>query len=310
MKAIVTVLFGMLITAGTVSVADGAVLIKQADERLEVTIDGAPFATYHYGANWPKPFFSPVQAADGTVLTRAIENPKDHPHHKGIWVSVDQVNGVEFWAEKGKIANHSVNVVKAEGDPAIMEVTNHWLGADSVPIVREVTRISIHVNRLVAYDIRFDALDQQVTFGDTKEGLFGFRMVDELRETEGAKVVNADGKTGTAECWGQTSAWVDYSGTVHGKPFGVAIFDHPLNFRPSRYHVRNYGLFSISPFGEKAYSKGKRPADPVILLPDTSLRLRYALYVHTGDVASGQVAEAYVDYLRKSGESHSSDASE
>ena len=103
------------------------------------------------------------------------------------------------------------------------------------------------------------------------------------------KVTNAEGKQGTKECWGQRSAWVDYTGPVDGKEYGVTIFDHPGNFRPSRYHVRDYGLFSVSPFGEKAYTNGKEPEVNDVFKKDSELRLRYAIYFHDGVVSASEL---------------------
>jgi hypothetical protein len=285
----------------TAVAAESVVELTPGPDVVEVKIDGEPFAVYHFGDDLPKPFFSPVYGPEEIVLSRPLEKPKDHPHHKGIWVSVDEVNGVDFWAEKGKIDNVSVELLAAAGNPALLKVVNHWLGSDGAPVVTETTVIGIHANRLLTYDITFTAGAAPVTFGDTKEGLFGFRMVDPLREREGGHVVNAEGLEGTAACWGKNSNWVDYYGEVEGQTVGVAIFDHPQNFRPSRYHVRDYGLFSISPFGEGAYTSGQKPADEPVVMPGASLRLRYGIYFHAGDTAAGDVAGVYKRYLESGG---------
>jgi|GEM_PF-374895 len=279
-----------------------AVEVEQRGNDFVVSIQDHEFARYDTGQNRSRPFFRAVRAADGTVLSRPISPPGgDHPHHTGIWIAIDKAGGIEFWHEQGRIKNRSVDVVQTGANPAIIRVRNDWIAPDGQLVLQERTTICIYENRLLTYDIRFRAGEKDVTFGDTEEGFFAFRMADSMREEATGKVVNADGMQTAKACWGKTSAWVDYSGQVEGNTFGVAIFDHPLNFRPSRYHVRNYGLFTINPFGERDYTEGHLPARPVTLPAKTSLRLRYGMYFHPGDVESGNVAIVYQDFLRETG---------
>ncbi len=276
--------------------------LAKKENTVAVKIGGGDFTTLHFEKSQPKPYFSPVLAADGAQISRPLDNPEDHPHHKGIWCSIDEVNGIPFWAEKGKIENQSVDLAPAAGNPARIKLVNHWLGTDGKPLIVETTEVSIFANRLIAYDIRFTAADKPVTFGDTKEGMFGIRVADSLREKAGGKIVNADGRRGHAECWGQESKWVDYCGDVGGKSYGVTLIDHPRNFRKSRFHVRDYGLFTVSPFGQSAYTNGKLPPDPLVLEPGKSVRLRYGLFVHNGDTEQAEVLAVYEYYVKNSGD--------
>jgi hypothetical protein len=291
-----------LLLAGPLFAADQPVTLKIHSETstVDIAIGGEPFTVYNFGRDLPKPFFSPVRAPGGAVITRPLEDPKDHPHHKGVWLAIDEVNDVKFWAERGKIRNVSIEGTEdlSVGFPCELRVVNHWLGEGDKPIVIETTKIAIYPNRLMTYDITFTAGEQPVTFDDTKEGLFGIRFTDSMREREGGRVVNADGLKGSKECWGKPSAWVDYVGEVDDKTYGAAIMDHPDNFRPSRYHVRDYGLFSISPFGEKSYTNGKEEAAPLKLAPGESFRLRYGLYIHTGDTESADVPAAFQQFVQ------------
>ena len=273
------------------------VTFQRKDGGLAVMLGTETFTFLHTGPEWAKPYFSPVHAPGGAIITRAIGDPedKDHPHHKGIWLSVDEVNEIKFWAEAGKILNVKVEAI--EGNPAQIKLKNHWLGKDELPVLVETTTISIFPSRLVIYDTTLTAAVPKVTFEDTKEGLFGIRVASTMREKVGGIVTNAEGKKGTKECWGQPSKWVDYTGPVGGKEYGVAIMDHPSNFRPSRYHVRDYGLFTVSPFGEGSYQNDKSKSQPVTLESGKSLRLIYGLHVHAGNATEGKVAAAYEQFL-------------
>jgi hypothetical protein len=285
-------------SAETVRIAEGA-----DKDTLLITVDDQPFLTFNYSAALPKPFFLPVTTAQQVVVNRALEDKSDadHPHHKGLWNAIDEVNGVKFWAEKGVIRTTQVQITSASGKSASFRATNEWLSAETgkAEVIEEV-QVTVYPSRLLVYDMTFHAAHGPVTFEDTKEGLFGFRVAPSMKEKNGGRVTASDGSTTTMKCWGRSFPWVDYSGEVGGKTAGVTIMDHPGNFRPSRYHVRDYGLFSVSPFGEKAYTNGASPAAPVHLEKEKSLRLRYGLYVHDGDAAAAGIPAVFETFVQAS----------
>jgi hypothetical protein len=273
-------------------------LIKR-DATIDVRIGDELFTTFRFGPDLPKPYFFPIIGPGGKHVTRMIpvESGEDHPHQKSLWIAIDEVNGVAFWAEKGKIVNRSVTLVTPQGDPAVLQAKNEWQDASGKPVVSETTTVRIGSDRLMQFETIFDAGNGPVTFGDTKEGLFGVRVHPQLREDKGTgKISNADGMESEKNCWSKESAWVDYSGKVDGVSLGVAIFDHPTNFRRSRWHVRGYGLFSVNPFGGEAYTRDPAKNGTYKLEAGKSLTLRYAAYVHEGGSVEGGVAKKYQQY--------------
>lgn len=246
----------------------------------------------------------------GSTVTRVIQkNPMggldknaplyyDHPHHKGIWFTIDEVNEIRFWAEKGIIRNESVKINEPKGESASLTLVNHWLDKDDSPLLKETTHVRILADRTLAYDFELTAVSKPVTFNDTKEGFFGIRLPNSMRENSGGgPVVNAEGLTTTANCWGKPSLWVDYAGPVGKRKLAVTIFDHPDAFKKSRYHVRDYGLFSVSPFGDKSYTNGVEPEAPLTLEPGKSVNLRYGLHVREYAGNADAAGAAYKKYL-------------
>ena len=131
--------------------AKDEVTIEAGTERIVVKIAGEEFTVFHHGASLPKPYFWPVRAPDGAILTRPIDpNEKEHPHHRGIWLSVDEVNDIKFWAERGRITTREVKF--QSGNPATIHLINDWMGTDGTPTLIETTNISIYPSRLMTYD--------------------------------------------------------------------------------------------------------------------------------------------------------------
>ncbi|MEZ6061871.1 MAG: PmoA family protein [Planctomycetaceae bacterium] len=284
--------------------------LEKDDATIEIRIGDDVLGIFNHGPTWKKPFLYPLNAANGTNVLRGIIPTKDqegsskagsdHFHHKGVWASVDSVNDekLNFWSEGERIRNDSVETTTAANGSGILVSHNTWLQGET-PLLKETTTITFYPSRLITYRIELSAIDRDVTVFDTKEGFFAVRLAHTMRETEGGHIINADGATGEKDAWGRQSPWVDYYGDVGGATLGVTLMDHPGNFRKSRYHVRSYGLFAISPFGPETYSRGEEAASPVTIKPDGApLKLTYGLYVHAGDTQAGNVKEAYEKFLQ------------
>ena len=297
------------------SATDSVSFEKMPKNRLEIRIGSQTLAVLNHGPNWKKPFLFPLYSSSGKNVLRDIvptkaeqgttEQGTDHFHHKGVWVSVDSVNGkrLDHWHERNKVVCDSVTYKVLDGGLGQVVLKNRWLrGQDTV--LNETTTIIIRPDRLLTYQIQLSAKSKDVTIYDTKEGFFAVRVAHSLRQMQGGHIENADGMVGEKQTWGKPSRWVDYWGNIDDATCGVALMDHPDNFRPSGYHVRAYGLFGVSPFGPKKYSKGKQPADPVTISTDGKpLTLTYGLYAHDGKTSEAGVAEKYQQFVSKVAES-------
>src|SRR5688572_21080737 len=78
--------------------AEPVVKIEKQDSNYVVSIDGQTLTEYRTSPDLPKPFFIDVRSEGGVVITRPLETKEDHPHHKGVWCAIDEVNGIKFWA--------------------------------------------------------------------------------------------------------------------------------------------------------------------------------------------------------------------
>ncbi len=287
----------------------GRITVEQVDgKRLDVKVDGTLFASYHFSAEQPRPFFHPVIGPFGDSVVRGypvVSNvpgeSRDHVHHKGHWFTHGEVNDVDFWTDgKGRIMHRSFEKVASGDNFGHIRERNDWVAPDGKKVLEEVRDIKIYdfaPGRLIAWEITLKASEGDVKMGDTKEGSFAVRVASTMEGTRGGRIENADGKVSEKEAWGKQSAWCDYSGTVNCKTVGITIFDHPLNLRQAYYHTRAYGLHASNPFGTAAYTGDKTKDGSHTIPHGRSLTLRYALYVHPGDVKEGKVAEQHKKWV-------------
>ena len=255
------------------------VVLTPQDGKVVVTIDGEPFTEYVYTEH-AKPILYPIVGPHGIEMTRnypmkeEVDNEaSDHPHHKSLWFTHDDVNGVQFWMEypgnnanlkPGKIVQKSMEIAGNS-----ITTKDDWTAPDGKVVCSDTRTIAFgsnSVGRFIDYTITLEASEGAVTFGDTKEGTMGIRTHPMLRlraddkrgnHTAKGQAINSEGIEGK-EIWGKRAKWVDYWGPIDSHTVGIAIFDHPTNPRhPTWWHARDYGLVAANPFGIHDFEKSR-----------------------------------------------------
>jgi hypothetical protein len=303
--------------SATPSTAGSGVEITKGTDALEVKIDGKLFTRYIF-AGAPKPYLWPIIGPSGDPITRAYPmrdvagEKHDHPHQRSLWFTHGLVNGIDFWAETDK-SGHQVHrafeAVEASGTVGRIRAVNDWVvrdGDQAKKICEDTRELRIYAtqpNRMLDFDITIRASDGDVTFGDTKEGMFGVRVassmdVDQPQKGQpGGHIVNSRGES-DAKAWGRPAEWVDYSGPVNGKTVGITILNHPSSFRhPTHWHVRTYGLFAANPFGLHDFSNDKSKDGSYTIPRGESITFRYRVVFHEGDASAANPAAAYQAYI-------------
>ena len=294
--------------------AAGVSLIENKTESaLEIYIDNQFFTRYNFDKNYSKPFLYPIIGPYGANITRHYPMKQnvpgettDHIHHRSIYTSHGDMNGSDNWSEEeghGHIVHTKIMGCLSGTIFGEFIAENEWQNASGQPIVREQRRIRAYWQpsdrRILDYEVTFFADWEDVRFGDTKEGgILSVRVASSMDAVKDGRIENAHGGVSEAETWGKRAVWCDYSGPVEDRWQGIALFDHPDNFRhPTYWHVRDYGLMTANPFGLSHFKNDKTWDGSYVLKKGGSLRFLYRIYIHSGNVQDGGVKERYFDFI-------------
>lgn len=280
--------------------ADG-VRIWQADQMI------ADYAT----KNGPKPIVWPLLGPGGEKMTREYPMVKDsqneahdHPHHRSLWFTHGEVNGIDFWAEGEKMGRteHVEFTRLSDGAKGVIASKNVWKSADGKPVLTDRRRYTFSQgpqgSRVLDCEVQLFASEGDLHFGDTKEGTFALRVAETMKvdAKKGGKIINSHGDTDGA-AWGKPADWVDYHGPIADKTLGIAILCHPTTFHyPNRWHVRTYGLFAANPFGVAHFLGNKEMTDGTRIKQGENLLFRYRVILHNGDQEQAKIADQFKAY--------------
>lgn len=258
--------------------------------------------------NAPKPYIYPLIGPKGKPMTRNFPMNRvagettDHPHHRSMWFTHGDVNGLDYWTEgpnRGKIVARAIEE-RAHGPVfARFVIVNDWIGPDGKKACEDRQSFAFYWGErglTIDFETIVTASEGDLKFGDTKEGSFGIRVASalEVSRRQGAEMINSNGEKDAA-VWGKRAAWCDYSGKIDEVAMGIAIMDHPESFRhPTHWHARDYGLFAVNPFGIHDFVPGAaRNAGDHKMAKGETMRLRYRIWLHEGNAQQAGVAERW-----------------
>jgi hypothetical protein len=287
--------------AGAVSSAAGT------EERPLELAGGANGISVYWGEKWDKPFLYPIRTVSGKTLSRGwpIEpregDSKDHVWHRGFWYGHGIINGADFWREQGRektarLITTSKPRVRRGG--VTLELAMTPPSGKPIGSMSQQYRVTDHggVRIIDAVITMHTDAGTALTFGDSDDGGFAFRLCEAFREDRGATLRNSDGLQGTKSIWGKPATWVDYAAEVEGKRAGVAMLDHPSNLRhPTRWHARGYGLNAANPFALKSFTKDPAADGSYTLPAGEKLVLRYRTLIYEG---SPDIGRFYTEYSK------------
>ena len=312
-----------------------------SSKKVEVRYDGKLFTAYCYFDSTEKPVLFPIKTTSGVTITRGYPvaprpgERTDHPHHLGLWMNYESVNGLDFWnnsdaitPEKkphyGSIRHLKVVSKESKKDKAKLETSSQWVDQQGNILLGETTLFVFTRNGndyIIDRVSTLEAKAPEVLFKDVKDGMLAIRVSRQLEQPskENSKFVDAHGNVTTVppsdtkvtgmyvnqegltgdNVWGKRSKWACLNGTEGGEAVSIAIIDHPKNpGYPTYWHARGYGLFAANPLGQKVFSEGKEELNMKLTQGQKAV-FRYRIIIHSGSTLSAAEIDKQADDFGK-----------
>jgi Methane oxygenase PmoA len=304
--------------------AEDVRLIKIKNEnRIDIFVGSTLFTRFIYPDTLEKPVLFPICDAGETPITRGFPldprsgEPTDHPHHTGLWLTYENVNGLDFWnnsyaippenkSRYGWIRTDSI-LDMSGGKTGTLSYHANWVNQQNQILLEETTTFTFRGSGKFRIIDRVTELkaDTDVLFKDAKDGMLGLRLTRELQmpiakdqqftDSKGNITVvkkdtvsngtylTSEGKTGDS-AWSSRGTWCKVYGKIGKDSVSVIIFDHPANpGYPTFWHARGYGLFAANPLGKEIFTNGRSSLN-LTVKKGNSIKFRYRILIQNGEM--------------------------
>lgn len=273
----------------------------QNEGNILLRMNNLPVLGYRAHPSLKYPYFSPLNGPH-SGLSLTTESALPYPHHRGLWLGCDPVNGGNYWADnelkKGQIYSTQLAL-----DPEASTATTSsfverciWRRPNSTPLHDE-RRYSVSVpnKELVLLDCSFKLVAlENISIERAKHSLFAMRAAADISPTYGGVLMNSEGGIGAAGTYGKQASWCGFHGRRKLQPDiveGIAMMNHPHNFDGDcPWFTREYGHLSPSPFN---FLK-----QPWTMKKGETLELHYRVVLHAGtpqEAGLDQIYQSWID---------------
>ena len=147
-QKLISPIFGLALVIGVIAsnrveaAKAPLVAFEEQSTGLQITIDGAPFASYYNPTEEiPRPYFAHVKTPSGIQVTRnhpPIEGKDSMDHdtyHPGIWLTFAGINGNDYWRLKKRVAfDRYIGRPKGGLGTGSFKVSNFFLDSKDLPL--------------------------------------------------------------------------------------------------------------------------------------------------------------------------------
>jgi hypothetical protein len=269
------------------------------DGQVQIRWNNMPLMAYRANPAVKYPYFYPLNGlASGTSLT--TESALPYPHHRGLWLGCEPLNGGDYWAdngpESGQIQSEKLKLAEQLEKSVTIVNDCNWVrkGAPSPWSDKRKFKVSILNDKIwtIDADIKITAL-QDVEIKKAKHSFFAIRAASDISPAYGGTLMNSEGGVGAEQTEGKEARWCGYHGKRAARPDvieGITMMTHPDNPWKPTWLTRDYGHLSPSPF----YYLN----EPWKLAKGKSIDVKYKVVLHAGTPQEANMEEIYKQWIK------------
>lgn len=268
------------------------------DGQVQLRWNNMPLTAYRAKASQKYPYFYPLNGlASGTSVT--TESALPYPHHRGLWLGCEPLNGGDYWAdngpESGQVRSENLEIGNVTSNSTEFLNNCSWIRKDAPSPWSDERKFNIKVlNKhvwVIDAEIKLTA-NEDIEIKKAKHSFFAIRAASDISPAYGGVLMNSEGSVGAEETLGKEAKWCGYHGKRAGSGNiveGIVMMTHPDNPWKSTWLTRDYGHLSPSPFyfldEPWRLSKGKY------------VDLKYRVVIHVGTPKKADINGVYQQWV-------------